>query len=154
MQCKHLPQDNANVSITYANKKNTKDHKSICLKNRIEEREREREREIERERETETETVGISKTQQRNVKPNLYTFLDCSHLRERERERQSVSVSLFFADSSVQECEAEMRNSESKQKRTNFPTGEDLGSGWVRHGQAGFPGSGRKIGQNTLGFKF
>ena len=133
MQCKHLPQDNANVSITYAKKTQKVSVSKI---------------ESKRER----ETVGISKTQQRNVKPNLYTFLDCSHLRE--RERQSVSVSLFFADSSVQECEAEMRNSESKQKRTNFPTGEDLGSGWVRHGQAGFPGSGRKIGQNTLGFKF
>ena len=54
MRCKHLPQDNANVSITYAKQK----HKSLCLKNRIGERER----------------VGISKTKQRNVKPNLLLF--------------------------------------------------------------------------------
>ena len=54
MRCKHLPQDNANVSITYAKQK----HKSLCLKTRIGERER----------------VGISKTKQRNVKPNLLLF--------------------------------------------------------------------------------
>ena len=60
MRCKHLPQDNANVSITYAKQK----LKSLCLKNRIGERVGERER----------ETVGISKTKQRNVKPNLLLF--------------------------------------------------------------------------------
>ena len=55
MRCKHLPQDNANVSITYA-KKNSK--VSVWK--------------IESERER--ETVGISKTKQRNVKPHLLLF--------------------------------------------------------------------------------
>ena len=60
MRCKHLPQDNANVSITYAKKS----QKYLSQKSNREEREREK--------------VGISKTQQRNVKPNLYTFFPTS----------------------------------------------------------------------------
>ena len=144
MQCKHLPQDNANVSITYANKKHKRSQKYLSQKSNR------REREIERERDRDRD----SRYQQDSAEERQTELIYLFGLFTLERERQSVSVSLFFADSSVQECEAEMRNSESKQKRTNFPTGEDLGSGWVRHGQAGFPGSGRKIGQNTLGFKF
>ena len=48
--------------------------------------------------------------------------------RIREERFYLLAIVCFLRTRLSRNGEAEMRNSESKQKRTNFPTGEDLGS--------------------------
>ena len=79
MRCKHLPQDNANVSITYAKQK----HKSLCLKNRIRERERDREREIEYQQRLSIE---------RDVKERLSTFWIVQHFMTKQRNVKPIEI--------------------------------------------------------------
>ena len=49
--------------------------------------------------------------------------------RIREERFYLLAIVCFLRTRLSRNGEAEMRNSESKQKRANFPTGEDLGSG-------------------------
>ena len=51
--------------------------------------------------------------------------------RIREERFYLLAIVCFLRTRLSRNGEAEMRNSESKQKRTNFPTGEDLGSGGI-----------------------
>ena len=51
--------------------------------------------------------------------------------RIREERFYLLAIVCFLRARLSRNGEAEMRNSESKQKRTNFPTGEDLGSGGI-----------------------
>ena len=51
--------------------------------------------------------------------------------RIREERFYLLAIVWFLRTRLSRNGEAEMRNSESKQKRTNFPTGEDLGSGGI-----------------------
>ena len=51
--------------------------------------------------------------------------------RIREERFYLLAIVCFLGTRLSRNGEAEMRNSESKQKRTNFPTGEDLGSGGI-----------------------
>ena len=51
--------------------------------------------------------------------------------RIREERFYLLAIVCFLRTRLSRNGEAEMRNSDSKQKRTNFPTGEDLGSGGI-----------------------
>ena len=51
--------------------------------------------------------------------------------RIREERFYLLAIVCFLGTRLSRNGEAEMRNSESKQKHTNFPTGEDLGSGGI-----------------------